>query len=323
MNKSILVTGCAGFIGSHVCEALLNRGDSVFGIDNFDPYYSEAIKRNNLSHFQNKPNFKFAETSIINYKSLELLFNDNNFSHIVHLAAKAGVRPSIQKPIDYQNTNMLGTNNLLELSQLHGIQNFIFASSSSVYGNNIKVPFSETDNVDTPISMYAATKKGGELLCHTYYHLYRMNISMLRFFTVYGPRQRPEMAIHKFTRMIDEGRPIDVYGFGKPERDYTYIDDIVQGVVLSIDHVDGYEIYNFGESQTISTSDLIKLIEDSLGKKAIINEMAMQPGDVLKTYADIRKAKEKLGYNPITKIRDGIPKFVDWYVKNRELLLVD
>ncbi len=317
--KKILVTGAAGFIGSHLCEALLKRGDTVIGIDNFDPFYAEKIKRHNLKAFLEHPSFHFHEENILNLEALEGIFQKHAPTHIVHLAAKAGVRPSIQYPAAYQKYNVEGTTNMLEMAHRFKIKNFIFASSSSVYGNNKKVPFSETDNVDFPISPYAATKKAGELLCFTYHHLYDINVFALRFFTVYGPRQRPEMAIHKFTRAIDRGEPIQVYGYGKPSRDFTYIDDIIDGVLKSIDRVKGYEIINLGESQTTTTNRLVELIEQALGKKALREDLPMQPGDVNTTFADISKAKQILDYNPRTKIEEGIPRFVRWYQENKFL----
>ncbi len=315
--KEILLTGVAGFIGSHLAEKLLQQGNKVIGIDNFDPFYDRRIKEKNMSAFKNHPNFSFYEISITDMNDLSGIFKAHRITHVVHLAAKAGVRPSIQQPLDYQKTNIEGTVHLLELCKSNNIKNFVFASSSSVYGNNKKVPFSETDIVDYPISPYAATKKAGELICYTYHHLYEMNVYALRFFTVYGPRQRPEMAIHKFTRLIDEGKPIPVYGYGKPRRDFTYIDDIIQGVVSSVNRVSGYQIINLGESQTIQLSRLIDLIEENLGKKAIREEMPMQPGDVEQTFADITKAKKLLNYDPKTPIEEGIKKFIDWYRKNK------
>jgi UDP-glucuronate 4-epimerase len=316
----ILVTGAAGFIGSHLCERLLENNLQVAGIDNFDPFYDPEIKKKNLRNFNNHPKFHFHEISITDIAALEKVFSEHQFSHIVHLAAKAGVRPSIEQPFAYKTTNIDGTMNLLELTRQHHINRFIFASSSSVYGNNKKIPFSENDPVDNPISPYAATKKAGELICYTYHHLYKINIFCLRFFTVYGPRQRPEMAIHKFTRQIDAGEPVDLYGFGQPKRDYTYIEDILQGVVSAIEKVDGYEIFNLGESKTISTSDLIDIIEEKIGKKAIRNQVGMQPGDVNVTFADINKAQKLLNYKPKTSIDEGVSKFAEWYLARNRIL---
>ncbi len=316
--RKVLVTGAAGFIGSHLCEKLLSLGDKVVGIDNFDPFYARSIKEKNLATFRNNSSFGFEELDILDLPALKSLFAVHSFTHIVHLAAKAGVRPSIAEPLAYQKCNIEGTVNLLELAREFRVMKFIFASSSSVYGNNKKVPFSETDPVDNPISPYAATKKSCEVLSYTYHHLYNLDITGLRFFTVYGPRQRPEMAIHKFTRAIDEGKAIPVYGYGKPRRDYTYIDDIIQGVIAAIDRVRGYEIINLGESNTISTTDLITLIESNLGKKAIKEEMPMQPGDVVVTFADISKARRLLGYAPSTPVEKGIEKFVKWYLSQKK-----
>ncbi len=320
-NKNrILVTGVAGFIGSHLAEALLQRGYLVFGMDNFDPFYPEKIKRKNLEKSLNHSSFKFYQESILDPIALKKIFKENGITHVVHLAAKAGVRPSIAEPLAYQKYNIEGTNNILETMRNFDVNKLIFASSSSVYGNNKKIPFSETDNVDNPISPYAATKKAGELICHTYHHLFGMNIYSLRFFTVYGPRQRPEMAIHKFTRAIDRNEPIEVYGFGEPKRDYTYIDDIVQGVLQAIDRVKGFEIINLGESQTVLTNDLLSEIENLLGKKAIRKDLPMQPGDVIQTFAKIEKAKKLLDYRPMTTISEGLKKFIDWYMKEKGFL---
>jgi len=319
----IFVTGAAGFIGSHLCEKLIEQGFQVVGIDNFDPFYDQEIKKRNLSSFENHPNFTFYTQSITNITALEKIFENHKFEIIVHLAAKAGVRPSIEQPFAYHRTNVDGTLNLLEMSRHHNVKRFIFASSSSVYGNNKTVPFSEDQSVDNPISPYAATKKQGELICYTYHHLYKINIFNLRFFTVYGPRQRPEMAIHKFIRLIDNDQPIQVYGYGKPKRDFTYIEDIVQGVLKAIEKVEGYEIFNLGESQTISTNDLLKLITKKLGKQAIREDLAMQPGDVDITYADISKAKKMLDYNPETDLEEGLINMIGWYINEKRFFNKD
>lgn len=316
----LLITGAAGFIGSHLCEKLLSLDREVVGIDNFDPFYDPAIKKRNLSSFIDHPKFIFYNSSITEISSLEKVFGKHEFSHVIHLAAKAGVRPSIQQPFAYLNTNLNGTLNLLEMARIHEINRFIFASSSSVYGNNKKVPFSETDSVDNPISPYAATKKQGELMCYTYHHLYKINVFNLRFFTVYGPRQRPEMAIHKFIRLIDNGEPIQMYGYGKPQRDYTFIEDIIQGILQAIEKVEGYEIFNLGESQTISTSDLLEKIETKLGKKAIREDLPMQPGDVDITFADISKSKRDLVYSPGISVEDGLSMMIEWYLKEKTIL---
>ncbi|HEY3346259.1 MAG TPA: NAD-dependent epimerase/dehydratase family protein, partial [Nitrospirota bacterium] len=287
----ILVTGGAGFIGSSVAEKLLERGDEVVCLDNFDDFYNPAIKRANIKGLLEHPKFKLVEGDIRDYPLVREVFLMQGLDMVLHLAARAGVRPSIAQPLLYEEVNIKGTMNLLDCARESKVKGFIFASSSSVYGENTKVPFSETDNVDYPISPYAATKKAGELICYTYHHLYNMNITCLRFFTVYGPKQRPEMAIHKFTRMIDKGESVPMFGDGTTKRDYTYIDDIVDGVLKSIDHNGPYEIFNLGESQTIELRELIALIEKNLGKKAIIDQQPNQPGDVPITFADIDRAK--------------------------------
>ena len=313
----ILVTGAAGFIGSHLCERLLADGAEVVGLDSFDEFYSPAIKRSNIAECLEHKLFSLIEGDIRDVKCVAGVLSRNNINTIVHLAARAGVRPSIEQPLLYQDVNINGTMVLLEAAKEYGIRKFVFASSSSVYGNNKKVPFSETDNVDFPISPYAATKKAGELLCHTYHHLYDMNIMCLRFFTVYGPRQRPDLAIHKFARLIEANKPIPVFGDGSMRRDFTYIDDIIQGVMGAIEYCEGYEIYNLGESRPVRLDELIGEIEKALGKKAIINRQPVQPGDVIQTYADVAKAKAKLGYNPQTDIADGLRIFVEWFRSGR------
>jgi len=316
-----LVTGGAGFIGSSVVDRLLERGDEVVCLDNFDEFYSPGIKRRNIKGALGHKGFKLIEGDIRDFSLLEKLFAAEGIDMIFHPAARAGVRPSIVDPLLYEDVNIKGTMNLLEMATKHKVKGFIFASSSSVYGKNIKVPFSEEDRVDNPISPYAATKKACELICYTYHHLHGLNVSALRFFTVYGPRQRPEMAIHKFTRLIDNGRPVPLFGDGLSKRDYTYIDDIVDGVLKAADKNVPYGIFNIGESQTTELRELIGLIEKNLGKKAIIESHPDQPGDVPITYADITRAKEVLGYNPTTKVSDGVKKFVEWYIENREHLV--
>ncbi len=316
----ILVTGGAGFIGSSVAEKLLARGDEVVVIDCFDEFYDPKIKRRNIEAALKNPAYKLVEGDIRDLELLKGLFRREKFDRVFHLAARAGVRPSIADPLLYEDVNVRGTMNLLEAARENSLPGFIFASSSSIYGNNKKVPFSETDFVDNPVSPYAATKKACELVCHTYHHLYGLNISCLRFFTVYGPRQRPEMAIHKFTRLIDQGKPVPMFGDGSSRRDYTYIDDIADGVIKAIDANFAFEIFNIGESRTTELRTLIELIEKNLGKKAIIEQLPDQPGDVEVTYADITKSKKMLGYNPRTKVEEGVPKFVEWYIGNREAL---
>ncbi len=315
---NIIITGAVGFIGSHIVEKLLFIGHKVYGVDNFDPFYDRRIKEKNMESFINNPNFRFYEIDINDFKSLKQIFFENRFDIVIHLAAKAGVRPSIEDPIGYYKTNVLGTLNVLEAMKEGGCKKMIFASSSSVYGNNEKIPFSEDDRVDNPISPYAASKKAGELLCHTYHHLYGFDIFCLRFFTVYGPRQRPDLAIHKFTKLIINGKPIPFYGDGSSERDYTYIDDIVDGVICAIDKLKGYEIFNIGESRTISLIKMVQTLEKVIGKKAVLNKIPFPKGDVKKTYADITKARSKLGYNPKYSFEEGIKEFIDWYLNINE-----
>lgn len=315
MAKNVLLTGGAGFIGSHLAEHLLKEGDwQITVVDDLNDFYSPSLKRANLALFQDDPRVRFYETDIRNDDSLNAIFDENEFDVIVHLAARAGVRPSLKEPRLYQETNVVGTVNLLELARKHGVKQFVFGSSSSVYGVNCKVPFAETDCVERPISPYAATKAAGELLCHTYSHLYDIRTVCLRFFTVYGARQRPDLAIHKFCKLISEGKPIAMFGDGTTRRDYTYIDDIIQGVRASMDY-DGakHEVFNLGESETTELKRLIELLEESLAMKAFVDRQPMQPGDVPLTYADISKARELLGYAPKTKIEQGIPKFVEWF----------
>ena len=315
--RNILVTGGAGFIGSHLVDRLLAEGAwRVTVVDDFNDFYDPAIKRANIAEHLRSQNYKLVETDIRDTAAMAALFGANSFDMIVHLAARAGVRPSLAEPQLYTETNIVGTQNLLELAKQHGIKQFVFGSSSSVYGINEKVPFAEDDPVFQPISPYAATKAAGELLCHTYTHLYGIRTICLRFFTVYGARQRPDLAIHKFAKLMSAARPIPVFGDGTMRRDYTYIDDIIQGVRAAIDYdATMHEIFNLGESQTIELKELISLLERSLDMNAIIDRQPLQPGDVPATYADITKAREKLGYNPTTKIADGIPKFVEWFRK--------
>jgi len=308
-----LVTGGAGFIGSHLCERLITQRHSVVCVDNFNTYYNPAIKRKNIEAISSHPEFYLREGDILDWDFLESIFNNENIDVVVHLAARAGVRPSIINPRLYQKVNVEGTSNLLTLSAKSNISKFIMASSSSVYGINKKVPFSEEDNVDHPISPYAATKKACELLGHTYHSLYALPVTCLRFFTVYGPRQRPDMAIHKFTKMISQGEEVTLYGDGTSQRDYTFITDILDGIWKSIENCQNYHIYNLGESCTIELKKLIQLLEKAIGKSAIIKQLPDQPGDVPITYADISKAKKELGYNPQVSIEKGIQYFVKWY----------
>ena len=317
---NILVTGAAGFIGSHVCENFINQNNTVVGIDNFDPFYSRKIKNLNLEQLLLNNKFRFYETDIKNKEALNSIFSSNKIDKVIHLAAKAGVRPSIDSISEYYEVNVNGTVNLLESMRNNGVSKMLFASSSSIYGNNVKVPFAENDPVDHPISPYASTKKSGELLCHVYSHLYNFDITCLRFFTVFGPRQRPDLAIHKFTKLIDEGIPVPFYGDGNTSRDYTYIDDIVNGISCALNTVDGYRIYNLGESRVINLKSLVEIIEKLLGKKAVLKFLPLQPGDVKTTYADISKAKKEIGYAPKFDIESGIREFINWYTLNKAFL---
>jgi UDP-glucuronate 4-epimerase len=303
---SVLVTGGAGFIGSHLCEALLSAGRDVVALDDFDDFYDPDVKRANLAACGRSPRFKLVVGDIRDGQALDALLSGGAVELIVHLAARAGVRPSIQ------DVNVGGTAVLLEAARRHGVHKFIFASSSSVYGNNRKVPFAESDNVDHPISPYAATKKAGELLCHTYHHLFGIDVTCLRLFTVYGARQRPDLAIHKFARLIEAGEPIPVFGDGSMERDHTYIDDIIDGMLRAIERCEGYHIYNLGESRPVTLIQLVAALEAALGKQATISRRPPQPGDVEQTYADTSLAKHDLGYQPATRLEDGLERFVAW-----------
>ena len=314
-QKNILVTGGAGFIGSHLVERLLDEGDwQITVVDNFNDFYAPEAKRANVSAFLSNPNFTLREVDICDAEKLREVFAETGFDVIVHLAARAGVRPSLSEPKLYAETNINGTLNLLELAREFEVEQFVFGSSSSVYGINSKVPFAEDDKISQPISPYAATKGAGELLCHTYSHLYPIRTVCLRFFTVYGARQRPDLAIHKFARLISDNKPIEMFGDGTTRRDYTFVDDIIQGVRAAIDYRETpHEIFNLGESDTVELRELITLLEENLDKKAVIERQPMQPGDVPQTFADITKARKLLDYNPTTKIEEGIRKFVEWF----------
>lgn len=316
----LLVTGAAGFIGSHVCEHFIKLGNTVIGIDNFDNFYPKKIKQSNLCGIINNDNFHFSECDIRDYNAINRIFESFQVDIVVHLAAKAGVRPSITAIQEYYDVNVNGTINLLEVMKVHAINNMIFASSSSVYGNNKEVPFSEFAFVDNPVSPYASTKKSGELLCHVYCHLHGMNITCLRFFTVFGPRQRPDLAIYKFTKLIDEGKPIPLFGDGNSARDYTYILDIINGIECASKKLNGFNVYNLGESNVTKLNELVQMLEIALDKKAIVNRLAPQPGDVNITFADISKAKSILGYNPRFNMTDGIAEFIKWYKLNIDIL---
>jgi UDP-glucuronate 4-epimerase len=304
-----LVTGGAGFIGSHVVEHLLARGDEVCVLDNFNDFYDPAIKRENAAR---NAGALLVEGDIRDADCLRGIFDTGEFDVIVHLAAMAGIRRSLLDPLHYSDVNVRGTQLILEHIK-HARTRFVFASSSSVYGANENVPFREDHDIHRPVSPYAATKRAGELLCYTHHHLYETPVTCLRFFTVYGPRQRPEMAIHKFVRHCLAGDPIPFYGDGSSRRDYTYIDDIVDGVLRAADREAGYEIYNLGESQTISLSELVEAIHEATGVEPVLDRQPMQPGDVLVTYADVSKAKRDLGYQPRTQLKEGLERFMTWY----------
>src|SRR5216110_763194 len=312
----ILVTGGAGFIGSHLAEKLLAAGHKVVILDDFNDFYDPQIKHANIAGFAK--DVAICHVDLRENESVRTVFRREKIDTIVHLAARAGVRPSIQYPRLYYDTNVIGTLHLLEAARMRGVQRFIFASSSSVYGASKTVPFSEEEHLTQTLSPYAATKIAGEFLCSTYSHLYKLRIVALRYFTVYGARQRPDLAIHQFSRKIHAGEPIDQFGDGTTRRDYTYIDDIIHGTMAALKYEGAmFDVFNLGESQTIQLKDLIAAIETALGKKAKINRLPEQPGDMPLTCADISKARKLLGYNPKTKFEDGLPRFVDWFLRSR------
>lgn len=313
---NFLVTGGAGFIGSHVCERLLGEGHAVTTFDDLNDFYEPALKLRNLKELEGlRGPFVFRKGDLTDVKAVESVVGSQSFDQIIHLAARAGVRPSLEHPALYQRVNVEGTVHLLEAARRHGIQKVTIASSSSVYGVNAKVPFSERDPIFSAISPYAASKLACEALGHVYHHVYGMDVVMLRFFTVYGPRQRPDLAIFKFARLLAEGRPIPVFGDGSTARDYTYVSDTVDGIMACTRQAFGYEIFNLGESQTVTLSRLVSLLETALATKAVIDRQPLQPGDVPITYADVSKAKARLGYDPKVKIEQGIPRFVEWFSK--------
>jgi UDP-glucuronate 4-epimerase len=318
--KNILVTGGAGFIGSHLVDQLLSEESwRVTVVDDFNDFYAPATKRSNIRAHLSHEAYRLVEADIRDRAALLPVFRETEFDCIVHLAARAGVRPSLAQPHLYAETNITGTLNLLELAREQRVRQFVFGSSSSVYGINARVPFSEDDPIRQPISPYAATKAACELLCHTYTHLYGTRNICLRFFTVYGARQRPDLAIHKFARLINEGQPIPVFGDGTTRRDYTYISDIIAGVRAAIDYTaSDYEVINLGESRTVTLSELIALLEKELGREALINRQPLQPGDVPQTFANIERARRLLGYNPQTAIEEGIQRFVQWFKESPE-----
>jgi len=315
---NFLVTGGAGFIGSHVCEQLLRDGHRVWAFDDLNNFYDPQIKRRSLAELAalNLP-FSFVQGDLCDAGAVNALFAASKFDQVIHLAARAGVRPSLEQPALYQRVNVEGTVNILEAARKTGCKKITIASSSSVYGVNAKVPFSESDPIFSAVSPYAASKLACEALGHVYHHIYGLDVAMLRFFTVYGPRQRPDLAIHKFTRLIDAGQPIPVFGDGSTARDHTFIADILDGILACTKKEFGFEIFNLGESQTIRLDKLIALIEDALRKKAVIDRQPLQPGDVPITYADISKAQRLLGYRPQVKAEKGIPLFVEWFRKHR------
>ena len=317
----VLVTGGAGFIGSHVCEVLLKRGETVIALDNYNDFYDPEIKRRNMEAVRgtaetSSGSLNVVEADIRDTVLLDALFAQLSIDAVVHLAAYAGVRPSIEDPRLYADVNVTGTVNILEAMRRHHVKRHVFASSSSVYGNNQKIPFSENDPVDRAISPYAATKKAGEVICYTYHHLYGINTACLRFFTVYGPRQRPDLAIHKFTRCIEEDREITLYGDGSTERDYTYIEDIVDGVLKALEWTSGrenrYDIFNLGNSSPVSLARLVSSIEETVGKRARIKRLPIPPGDVERTYADVSHSKTVLAYEPTTPLAQGLKAFYSW-----------
>ncbi len=311
---NFLVTGGAGFIGSHVCERLVRSGEAVWAFDDLNAFYDPQLKRRNLRDLQAlaRP-FEFIHGDLTDRSAVDELFASVRFDQVIHLAARAGVRPSLEEPALYQRVNVEGTVNVLEAARRSGVKKFVIASSSSVYGVNSKVPFAESDPIVSPISPYAASKLACEALGHVYHHVYGLDIVMLRFFTVYGPRQRPDLAIHKFARLIQAGKPIPVFGDGSTARDYTYITDILEGVFACTKREFGFGIFNLGESQTVQLTRLIELLEKALGKKAAVDRQPPQPGDVPLTCADISKARQQLGYSPRVKIEEGIPLFIEWF----------
>ncbi|GET20908.1 GDP-mannose 4,6-dehydratase [Prolixibacter denitrificans] len=315
--QTVLVTGCAGFIGSHLCESLLNKGFRVIGVDNFDPFYSRVIKERNLVSFIGQPYCSFAELDLANKDDLATFLKDKSPDIIVHLAGKAGVRPSIDDPAGYIRANITATQNILDIMKEKGIRKMAFASSSSVYGNCPETPFREDMDVSNPVSPYAFTKKSCELINYTYHHLYQLDILNMRFFTVFGPRQRPDLAIHKFTRLLRNNEPIPMFGDGGTARDYTYVADTVAGIESAIDYLlkneNVYETVNLGNNHPVLLRDMIQTIAEEAGVKPVINQLPMQDGDVNITYADISRAKELLGYQPKTSFREGIKKFLMWY----------
>jgi UDP-glucuronate 4-epimerase len=316
---TILVTGGAGFIGSHLCEKVLKEGYYVINLDNFNDYYTPSIKYQNIQAASNHKNYTLIKGDIRDKHTVENIFTNFPIKKVVHLAAIAGVRKSIVNPLKYAEVDVIGTVNLLENAVKNNVEKFIFASSSSVYGNSKNIPFKENEPLDLQLSPYAAAKRAGELYCATYHHLYKLPIIILRFFTVYGPRQRPEMAINLITRLIDRKIEVPLYGDGTSKRDYTYVDDIVNGIISAINFKCCYKIFNLGNSNPVSLSKMLSIIEEKLGKKAMIKYFPIQLGDVDITYADISQAKKYLNYCPTVDLESGVKKFIDWYLMNKEL----
>ena len=312
-NQPILVTGSAGFIGFHLSRKLLDMGEHIVGIDNLNPYYDVNLKRGRLEILKSYNNFTFFQEDIQNLQALRDIFREHRVNVICNLAAQAGVRYSLKDPFSYQKSNLEGFLNLLELAREYGVKNFVYASSSSVYGSNKKVPFSVEDRVDTPVSLYAATKKANELMAHAYNHLYQIHCTGLRYFTVYGPWGRPDMALFLFTKAILANEPINVYNYGSMKRDFTYIDDIVDGTVAALKRPVPFDVFNLGNSDTVDLLDFIAIVEEELGQTAEKNMMPLQPGDVAETFADIEKSRKLLGFDPKTSLREGIRKFLSWY----------
>ena len=317
-DRALLVTGGAGFIGSHLVERLLERGWRVVVLDSFDSFYDPAIKRRNVERAAAHPRYRLVQGDIRDAAAVESLFAAERFLAVVHLAARAGVRPSIEQPQLYASVNVDGTTTLLEASGRHGVERFIFGSSSSVYGNNDKLPFAESDPADRPISPYGATKKAGEVLCHAFHHLCGMRVACLRFFTVYGPRQRPEMAIHKFARLLAAGRPVELYGDGGSARDYTYVTDIVDGIERALDRCSGYHVWNLGGARTTRLDELARRIAAGLGVPLHVTQRPAQPGDVERTWADVSRADVELDWRPGVTIEDGLERFLGWFRQQGE-----
>jgi len=312
MDKTILVTGAAGFIGSHAAQRLIEKGYRVVGVDNFSDFYDRSWKEMNLKSIKGDK-LDVEEIDITSGDEISKLVRLVRPWGILHLAAMAGVRPSIEQPAYYAKVNVEGTTHLLQAAVKTGVQKFAFASSSSVYGNATKVPFSEEDPVEEPISPYAATKRAGELVCYTFWHLYKLPIASLRFFTVYGPRQRPDLAIHKFTRLITDGKPVPFFGDGTTSRDYTFVDDTVSGIIASLEKVERFRVYNLGGSNPVSLNDLLAELERAIGKKANLDRKPAQPGDVERTFADLTRSKAELGYEPKISLAEGLKRFVAWF----------